>query len=130
MKKRLKIFVAGPISAKKETDLFENIRKGQYVSRKVLDSGNSPFCPFIDFLLLLQDGPPVDMEMLYEYSLDWLRVSDAMLVLPGYETSTGTMGEVAEGNRIGIPMEYLIDYRITETAIKSLEKRVKLLAIQ
>jgi hypothetical protein len=56
----------------------------------------------------------IDIEAFYEYSLVWLAVSDALLVLPNHENSNGTKMEIEFATERGIPIFYnygdLIDY--------------------
>jgi len=40
----------------------------------------------------------------YQRSIDELRHCDAVLVLPGYERSEGTKGEIAEAERLKLPI--------------------------
>lgn len=39
----------------------------------------------------------------------WLRKSDAVFVLPGWMESAGTLAEIKEANRLGIPVFFEID---------------------
>jgi hypothetical protein len=47
--------------------------------------------------------------------MDWLEVSDIVYVLPGFETSKGTLAEIERAEELNIPIVYsfeeLISYR-------------------
>lgn len=100
MKKR--IYVAGAIQGKTLLESFENIRKGIKLSVEVLKSGYSPFSPFIDFQFSFVE--PITLEEYYSYSLAWLEVSDAVLLVEGWENSKGTKKEIERANELDIPV--------------------------
>ena len=102
-----RIYVAGPYSANNEIDIFCNIRYGIETSTKVLLAGFAPFCPWLDYHFILADNEErLTIKDLYEYSLAWLEVSDAMLVLWGWEKSKGTLTEMERAKELGIPIYY------------------------
>jgi hypothetical protein len=103
-----RVYVAGAYSADNVLDVLGNIQRGIRMSLRVLLAGHAPFCPWLDFhyCLLLRDNESVTVQQFYAYSLAWLEVSDAMLVLPGYEGSSGTLVEIARAKTLGIPVYY------------------------
>jgi hypothetical protein len=51
------------------------------------------------------DYPKTGYDIIKAYSMEWLRVSDAVLVVQkGKEQSKGTQAEIEEANRLGIPV--------------------------
>jgi hypothetical protein len=103
-----RVYVAGPYSADNVITVLDNIREGQRMATRVLLAGYAPFCPFIDFhfSLMLREGEKLDVNDYYEYSNAWLEVSDAMLVLPGYERSKGTKAEIKIAKKFSIPIYF------------------------
>jgi hypothetical protein len=108
---RKRIYVAGPISPKGNTghmgiEFISNIRRGIRGSVDVIKKGYAVFCPFIDYqyLLVLEDGETFETSHFYESSMAYLEVSDAVLVLPGWENSNGTKAEIERANLLGIPV--------------------------
>jgi len=98
----MKVYVAGPYTphdGREETRL-ENVRRASEVAQQLLRAGHIPFCPhtmtagweatcgYDDFLRL---------------GFEWLADCDAILLLPGWETSRGAILEKAEADRLGIP---------------------------
>lgn len=106
-----RVYVAGAYSANNVIDVLDNMRRGMRVSTEVLLAGYAPFSPWLDFhfQLMLRGAEKLTVEDYYEYSLAWLRVSDVVLVLPGWENSKGTKAEIAEAHRLMIPVVYDID---------------------
>lgn len=73
--------------------------------------GFAPFCPWLDhqFQFMLQGDEKLVVEDYYEYSLAWLEVSQAMLVLPGFENSKGTAKEIERAKELFIPVFYHVE---------------------
>ena len=102
-----RIYVAGPYSANNVMDVLRNIRYGIETSTKVLLAGFAPFCPWLDYHFVLSDhSEKLIVKDFYDYSLAWLEVSDAMLVLWGWEKSKGTLTEMERAKELNIPIYY------------------------
>ena len=112
-----RVYVAGAYSAPNVIDVLGNMRRGLRLSVEVLKAGFAPFSPWLDFQFgLIED---VTLAEYYRYSLAWLEVADAVLVVPqGASQSKGTQAEIARARELGIPVfgtiEDLIDWRTTE----------------
>jgi hypothetical protein len=106
-----RIYVAGSYSADNVTTVLDNMRNGMRASVEVLLAGFSPFCPWLDyhFQLMLRDGETLTVEDYYNYSMAWLEVSDAILVLPNHHQSKGTLAEIARAKELGIPIFYSLE---------------------
>lgn len=102
----MKVYIAGPYSADNVISILDNIRRGIRLSTQILLMGHSPFCPWLDFLfqLFLRDGESLEVEDYYRYSIDWLLVSDVLLVLPGWRHSGGTAEEITQAYKASIPI--------------------------
>lgn len=109
-REQIRVYVAGPYSptGNDPTTFLSNIRKGVRMSARLLMLGYMPFCPFFDFLLwfTLRGKEKISVLQIRAYSLTWLRCCQAMLLLPGWQHSTGCQGEIAEAHRLGIPIFY------------------------
>lgn len=103
-----RVYVAGPYSADNVIRVLDNIREGIRASKDVLVAGYAPFCPWLDHMyhLMLEDKDRIDVKKYQEYSIAWLMASDAMLVLPGWTESKGTLQEIDIANSIKIPIFY------------------------
>lgn len=102
-----RVYVAGPYSADNVLEVLRNIGKGQKACANLFKLGFAPFCPWHD-KSYVYDNPDetFTVPMFYEYSMAWLEVSDAVMVLPGYETSKGTLAEIKRAEELGIPVFY------------------------
>ena len=105
-----RIYVAGPYSADNVLDVLRNIGRGQYVCAKLFFKGYSPFCPWHDKTYMTDnfDETPT-VEMFYNYSMAWLEVSDAVLVLPDSYHSKGTQCEIKRARELKIPVFYMLN---------------------
>ena len=106
-----RIYIAGAYSADNVITVLDNMREGMRFATKVFLIGYSPFCPWLDFhfQLMLHDNERLSVEDYYKYSIDWLEVSDAILLVPGWEKSKGTLSEIRKGKELNIPIFYNID---------------------
>lgn len=108
----MRIYVAGPYSCEGRcqplgVDL-NYMREGIKVAAELIKMNHSPFCPWLDYLFqFVRDD--LTRDDYYRYSLDWLRVSDAMLVIAQREESHGVKMEIDEARRLNIPIYYTIN---------------------
>lgn len=102
---RLRVYVAGPYSADNVLDVLRNIGRGQQVCADLFASGYAPFCPWHD-KSYITDRPddPYTVQDFYDFSMAWLDVSDVVLLVPGWESSKGTLREIERAKELGIPI--------------------------
>ena len=107
----MRVYVAGPYSADNVITVLDNIQKGIRLATEIFLLGHSPFTPWLDFHfhLMLRESETLTVSDYYRYSLDWLLVSEAMIVVEGYETSLETLNEIAIAKEQGIPVYYSLD---------------------
>ncbi len=119
-----RIYIAGPFSGNNVIEILNNIRKGMRLATQVFLKGYSPFCPWLDFhfQLMLQEGETLSVDDYYRYSIDWLEVSDAMLVMPNSENSKGVQMELMVAKELYIPVFYSIVELINENISIKLER--------
>ena len=105
-----RVYVAGAYSATNVIDVLDNMRKGMRLSTEVMLAGFAPFCPWLDyhFQLQLREGEALSVNDYYQYSLTWLEVSDAVLLVPGWEHSKGTIEEIKVAKSLNIPVYYTL----------------------
>ena len=101
-----RIYIAGAISDPSLIQSLDNIRRGVRVANMVLAAGYAVFVPHIDFQLFLglNDGQEISKESIQAQSMAWLEVSDAVLLVPGWENSGGTKSEIERALELGIPV--------------------------
>ena len=114
-----RVYVAGPYSANNIIDCLENMRKGMRAGVEVFLAGYAPWVPWHDFhhQLMFRDGESLSVNDYYEMSMAWLVVSDAVLVLPGWLKSKGTVAEVDKASRLGIPIFHSLGDLINELEV-------------
>jgi hypothetical protein len=112
----VRVYVAGAITPTGNDghpgfEFISNIRRGIRGTIDVLKCGYAVFCPFLDYqyLLVLGDGETLAPAQFYQSSMTYLEVSDAVLVLPGWENSKGTKAEIEHAELWGIPVFYTLE---------------------
>lgn len=95
------VYVAGPFRGKTEWEIHSNVHIAECASLQIAYLGAMPLCPHKNtehFHGLLTD------QFWLDGTLELLRRADAVLVLSGWEHSHGTLGEIKEAGRLGIPV--------------------------
>ena len=107
-----RIYVAGSYNAGNVVDVLDNMRRGMRLATEVLLLGFSPWVPWFDyhFQLMLRDDEELTIEDYYKYSIAWLEVSDAVLVVEKSENSIGTKEEIKIANKLNIPVFYSLEF--------------------
>lgn len=106
----LRVYLAGKYSDNNVLDVLKNIGRGEYYSSKLFMAGFAPFCPWHDKDYVLRNwDKEFTVPMFYDYSMAWLKVSDCVVVLSGYETSKGTIAEIEMAKELKIPVYYDIE---------------------
>jgi len=108
-----KIYVAGAYSDDNVLGVLKNIGRGEYWASLLFMNGFAPFTPWHDKTFVIQNyGAQFSVEQFYNYSMEWLRVSDAVFVVPNniglkdWQDSKGTLAEITEAEKLGIPVFY------------------------
>ena len=101
-----RIYIAGPYSADNVLGVLRNMRRGINIATQVFKGGYAPFCPHLDYQFTLMADEYNDFEVndYYAYSMAWLEVSDAVLVLPNSELSKGVQAEIERAKELNIPV--------------------------
>lgn len=98
-----RVYVAGAYSGDNVIEILQNIGRGEWYAAQIFKLGYSPFVPWHDkdFVIKLWNKE-LNVNMFYEYSLTWLKVSDIMFLVPGWEKSNGTLKEIEIAKKLGI----------------------------
>lgn len=101
-----RIYIAGSYNGDNIINMLDNMRRGMRATTEVLLAGYSPWVPWFDyhFQLMLRDNERLTIEDYYRYSIAWLEVSDAVLILPNSENSKGTQMEIKKAEKLKIPI--------------------------
>ncbi len=102
-----RIYLAGKYSADNIMDVLKNIRVGIHSAAGLMADGYNVFCPFLDFQLALTGlSARLKKEDFQRNSMAWVEVSDAVYVMPGWETSRGVKAEIERAEALDIPVFY------------------------
>lgn len=102
------VYVAGAMSADNILTMLENIHNGIKLGGEVLKMGYAPFVPHFDIFFKIQSGVDFDipMQYYYDYTMEFLKRCDYVLVCPNSENSVGTNNEIKKAKELGIPVFY------------------------
>ena len=103
----LKVYIAGKLNAM-AVDYLKNVSNMIHTAQRVKDLGFSVFVPCLDLIMGIVAGN-YEYEDYSQNNLAWLEVSDCVLVLPGYETSKGTLAEIKRAEEMKIPIYYKLE---------------------
>jgi nucleoside 2-deoxyribosyltransferase len=100
------VYVAGPMSSDNILGVLGNVSEGIKLGAEVLRLGYAPFVPHLDCAFRLVQGSNynVPVESYYEYTLEFLRRCDFVILCPNWENSKGTIAEIEEAERLEIPV--------------------------
>jgi len=114
--KPIRVYVAGAYSADNVMDVLRNIGRGEKLAAETFKAGFPTFCPWHDKSYVME-YPDADFtaQQFKNHSMAWLEVSNAVLLVPGWENSSGTRAELDRARELGIPFFHtltdLIFYR-------------------
>lgn len=100
--KKYKVYIAGPLNAL-AIDYLHNVHRMMTVAEEARLAGFSVFVPALDMLMGLKFGYESYNDY-FDNSQPWLEVADAVLLVPGYESSQGTKREMKLAKSKGIPV--------------------------
>ena len=92
------VYIAGPYTGNEG----RNVRHAMAVASNLMASGLVPYVPHLSHFMDIVF--PHDYEEWIAYDLEWLRVCDVLLRLPG--ESTGADRETKQAEEWGIPVYY------------------------
>ena len=98
-----RIFITGPMSSSGEPG--PNINKAGKAAQQLLLAGFAVYVPHVNWLIDI--AFPTEPRFWWQNSLEWLRVSDGILRLPG--PSKGAERETEFAEEKGIPVFFSVD---------------------
>lgn len=97
------VYVAGPYRASTAWGIEQNIRRADEVAAQVWKAGLAAICPHANTRHM--DGLTSDENFL-DGTMEMLRRCDAVLLVEGWQKSSGSRAEVSEAMRLGKPVMY------------------------
>jgi len=117
----IKVYVAGAYGDPYILNVFSNMKIGIETCAYLSVLGFAPYCPWIDYQYFLsKHGDMIEEKRIKEISMEWLRVSDAVLIVNNKrnENSKGTKAEIEEAKRLKIPVfnskDELVSFKIEQ----------------
>jgi len=101
--KKKKIYVAGKLSHDDPCGYIQNCHKMIKAAKVLRDNKYCVYVPCNDFLEGIVSGD-FKYEDYFENSQPWLMISDAVFLVPGWETSPGTKREMELADSLNIPI--------------------------
>jgi hypothetical protein len=95
------IYIVGPYRASGQWQIFQNIRRAEAFALQVWQMGAACICPHKNTEYF--NGAAPDSVWL-DGDLEMVRRCDAILCVPGWEASSGSLGEVALAKQLGLPI--------------------------
>lgn len=112
----IKVYVAGAYSSNNVIQVLKHIGRGQDYASRLFLKGYAPFTPWLDKEYVINNwDQKFIVGMFYNYSMEWLYVSDCVFIVPNYEglkdwqESTGTLAEIEEAKKLGLPVFYSLN---------------------
>jgi len=106
-----KIYIASRLTAEHPLKYLSNLDESIEAAVEIWNKGHYPYPPGWDFLIFMRMRN-VDMDRIYEASIEWLKCCDSIFVLNGYHDvpkSTGVIKEVKEAVALGIKFYWSMD---------------------
>jgi len=97
------IYVAGPYTAEHPYEVYENIHVSWQMSLDIWGTGHVPISPHLCGCFM---GGICSEQIFIEGTMEMMRRCDAIMVLPGWQHSSGTKGEIVEAVKLGTPIFY------------------------
>ena len=113
------VYVAGPYRAKSGAhdasvynEIEENIRRAEAAAIRLWCEGFGAFCPHLNSIHFEVKCPKALPEAYLETDLRLLEVCDILYLLPGWEYSSGSVGERRRAAKLGFPIYTNLDHLI------------------
>ncbi|MGA2232273.1 MAG: DUF4406 domain-containing protein [Tepidisphaeraceae bacterium] len=100
------IYIAGPYRGAGQWQIFQNIRRAEALALQVWQMGAACICPHKNTESF--NGAAPDRVWL-DGDLEIVRRCDAILCAPGWESSSGSLGEIALARELGLPIFYSLE---------------------
>lgn len=98
------LYVAGPYRGASKVRIAQNISAARSVALEAARRGWMPMCPHMNTAHMEDDLPHLGDQFWLQGTLELMRRCDALVLVPGWETSEGTQAEISEADRLRIPV--------------------------
>lgn len=98
------VYVAGPYRGPNRAAIELNIQAARHVGKLCCVKGWSPIIPHANTGHLDETLPDLHDEFWLESTMELMRRADAVVLVSGWENSSGTLAEIQEAKVRGIPV--------------------------
>jgi len=98
------VYVAGPYRAKSQAGIEMNITAAKHIGLLAIRKGWAPIIPHANTQGLDLCDPTISDEFWLAATMVLMRRCDAVVLVPGWEASSGTLAEIEEAQLLGIPV--------------------------
>lgn len=98
------LYIAGPYRGPTSEAVALNISTAKHTAALACRKGWAPVTPHMNFAQMDHIAPALGDEFWLLASLSLLRRCSALVLLPGWRESVGTLDEIAEARHLGIPL--------------------------
>lgn len=103
------IYVAGPYRAATRDDIARNIDAARVVGISAAALGWFPVIPHANTAHMELDLPGLGDDFWLAGTLEMMERCDAVVLVPGWQNSAGTRGEIIRAEELGIPVFRSLD---------------------
>lgn len=98
------VYCAGPYRSRSRDGVDLNIQAARAVGLLVCRKGWAPIIPHSNTSHLDLAAPDIADEFWLAATMELMRRCDAVVLVPGWERSTGTLAEIREADRLHLPI--------------------------
>lgn len=113
-----RVYVCGKLRDNNPLDYLKHVYKMTSEAEKILKAGFAVFVPGWDLILNLSGGNS-DFKEVFNNSIEWLKVSDALYVCDNWRTSKGSKKEIKMAKKLGIPVFFDLNSLIKYMRLKN-----------
>ena len=108
----MRVYIAGKLGSHSPNvvplpiDYIYNVNAMVKVNNELTTRGYATHCPALDILSALIGGKQTRLsdEEIKALGMEWLEVSDAVVLCPKWKESPGTLAEIKRADELGIPV--------------------------
>lgn len=99
------VFIAGPLSAESTEGMRENVRIAESYQQALAKCGVYSYCPHAHTHWRVESGQDISGDFYHDWHMAFLNaVCGAVVALPGWQNSKGSMMDVEEAKQKGMPL--------------------------
>lgn len=103
----MRLYVAGPITDPDMTVVRQRCEDACRAGMKLVELGHYAYVPH--WSGLLPESFDIPHERWLKQDMEWLRLCDGIVLLPGWERSKGAKMELAEAEQLGLTVFFYLE---------------------